>query len=97
MPASDVVIYTTRTCAYCLVAKRLLSKRGIAFEEVDVTGDAAKRAWLVQVSGRRTVPQIFIRGESIGGYDELAALDRSGALAAKLAPPASPAPERTGS
>jgi glutaredoxin 3 len=94
MPASDVIVYTTRTCGYCFVAKRLLSKRGIAFEEVDVTGDAAKREWLVQVTGRRTVPQIFIRGESIGGYEELAALDRSGALAEKLG---APSPERTGS
>jgi glutaredoxin 3 len=83
MPAS-VVMYTTPFCGYCIVAKRLLSKRGIAFEEVDVAGDDAKRAWLVQVTGRRTVPQIFIRGEPIGGYEELAALDRSGALAEKL-------------
>ena len=58
----------------------LLKKRGIAFEEIDVTHDDAKRAWLVQATGRRTVPQIFIDGESIGGSDELHALDRKGEL-----------------
>jgi glutaredoxin 3 len=82
---ADVTIYTTRFCGYCFAAKRLLDKRSIAFEEIDVSGDAEKRAWLVEATGRRTVPQIFIRGESIGGYDELAALDRAGKLAPLLA------------
>ena len=83
---SDVTIYTTRICAYCVAAKRLLSKRQIAYEEIDVTGDQAKRAWLVEVTGgRKTVPQIFIRGRSIGGYDELKQLDVSGELAPMLA------------
>jgi glutaredoxin 3 len=81
---TDVTIYTTRVCPYCVAAKRLLSARGVPFTEVDVTGDDAKRAWLVEVTGRRTVPQIFIGGEAIGGYDDLAALDRSGQLAEKL-------------
>jgi glutaredoxin 3 len=78
---AGVQIFTTRICPYCIAAKRLLAARGIAFDEVDVTGDDAKRAWLAEVTGRRTVPQIFIEGQSIGGYDELAALDRSGRLA----------------
>ena len=82
---ADVKIYTTRICPYCIAAKRLLSSRSIPYEEVDVTGDDAKRAWLVEATGRRTVPQIFIRGEAIGGYDELAGLDKSGQLALKLA------------
>jgi glutaredoxin 3 len=81
---TDVTIYTTRVCSYCVAAKRLLSARGVPFQEVDVTGDDAKRAWLVEATGRRTVPQIFIGGEAIGGYDELAALDGSGELAEKL-------------
>jgi glutaredoxin 3 len=81
---SDVKIYTTRVCPYCVAAKQLLTARSIAYEDVDVSGDDAKRAWLVETTGRRTVPQIFIRGEAIGGYDELAALDKSGELAAKL-------------
>jgi glutaredoxin 3 len=84
MPA-DVTVYVTRTCPYCVAAKRLLAKRGASFVEVDVTGDDEKRDWLVQATGRRTVPQIFIGGDAIGGYDELAVLDRSGQLAEKLA------------
>ncbi|HEY8086472.1 MAG TPA: glutaredoxin [Polyangiaceae bacterium] len=79
-----VRIYTTRTCGYCVAAKRLLGARAIPFEEVDVSGDDAKRAWLVEATRRRTVPQIFFGEESIGGYEELAALDKSGQLDAKL-------------
>jgi glutaredoxin 3 len=90
----SVTIYTTSTCGYCVAAKNLLHRRGIAYEEVDVTGNAEKRAWLVQVTGRRTVPQIFIRGEAIGGYDDLAALDREGKLAASA--PVSQAPSSSG-
>ena len=82
---TDVKIYTTRTCGYCVAAKRLLSSRGISYEEVDVSRDDDKRAWLVEATGRRTVPQIFIGGQSIGGYHELAELDRSGRLAAMVA------------
>jgi len=81
---ADVTVYTTRICPYCVAAKRLLAARGVPFEEIDVTGDDAKRAWLLEATGRRTVPQIFIRGEAIGGYDDLAALDRSGRLAQML-------------
>jgi glutaredoxin 3 len=80
-----VTIYTTDYCAYCIRAKHLLTKRDIAFREIDVTEDDEKRAWLVETTGRRTVPQIFIGEEPIGGYTELAALDRSGELLAKLA------------
>ncbi len=82
----DVLVYTTDYCPYCDRAKALLDKRGIAYEEIDVTHDPEKRAWLVQTTRRRTVPQIFIKGEPIGGSDELHALDRSGELARKLAP-----------
>jgi glutaredoxin 3 len=80
----DVTIYTTRVCPYCVAAKRLLNARGVPFVEIDVTGDDAKRAWLVDTTGRRTVPQIFIGGEAIGGFDDLAALDQSGKLAEML-------------
>jgi glutaredoxin 3 len=83
-PMNDVKMYTTRVCPYCIAAKRLLQAREVPYEEIDVSGDDAKRAWLVEATGRRTVPQIFIGGEAIGGYDELAALDKSGQLAAKL-------------
>ena len=78
---AEVTIYTTSYCPYCRAATALLGKKKIAFTEVDVTGDDAARAELVSKSaGRRTVPQVFIDGQSIGGYDELAALDRAGRL-----------------
>ena len=80
--STEVVVYTTRICAYCVRAKALLTKRNIPFQEIDVSNDQAKRDWLVQASGgRRTVPQIFIGGRSIGGSDELHALDARGELA----------------
>lgn len=81
---ADVKLYTTTACGYCVAAKRLLDARDIPYDEVDVTGDHASRAWLVEVTGRRTVPQIFIKGDPIGGYVELAALDRSGELSRRL-------------
>ena len=79
---ADVVVYSTNSCGYCVRAKALLGKLGIKFEEVDVSNDSAKREWLIQTTGRRTVPQIFIKGESIGGFDELAALNSGGKLIA---------------
>ena len=66
-----VTIYTTAWCPYCHRAKALLSKKGVAFDEFDVTGDDAKRAWLLEKTGQRTVPQIFINGVSVGGSDDL--------------------------
>ncbi len=86
-PASQALvrIYTTRVCPYCVAAKQLLATRGIAYEEIDVTADPEKRAWLVEATQRRTVPQIFIKGTPIGGYTDLAELDREGKLAEMLA------------
>ncbi len=81
---ADIKIYTTDMCGYCTVAKRLLKTRGIPFEEINVSGDAAQRDWLVKTTGRRTVPQIFIDGDPIGGSDELHELDRSGELARRI-------------
>jgi glutaredoxin 3 len=78
---AHVEIYTTPVCPFCVRAKRLLQERGIAYDEVDVADDATLRASVIERSGRRTVPQIFIDGRSIGGYEELAALDVSGELA----------------
>ncbi|MFO0631700.1 MAG: glutaredoxin domain-containing protein [Nannocystaceae bacterium] len=83
--SAAVVLYSTWWCPWCRLAKRLLGKRGIEFVELDVDTPAARR-WLAQRTGHQTVPQIFVRGESIGGYDELAAMDASGALARALAP-----------
>jgi len=82
--AKAVKIYTTYYCGYCRMAKQLLESRKVAFEEIDVSDDDATREWLVTATGRRTVPQIFIGEEPIGGYEELVALDRSGRLATHL-------------
>jgi len=81
----EVTLYTTRVCPYCIAAKRLLSRRGVSYKEIDVSANPEKRAWLVQATGRRTVPQIFIGSEAIGGYDELRTLDDDGLLDEKLA------------
>lgn len=82
--AAKVEIYTTRTCGYCRAALALLSKLDVAFAQHDVTGKPDVRAWLVQQTGRTTVPQIFIGGRAIGGFDDLNALHRRGALTAML-------------
>ncbi len=81
-----VDIYTTPFCGYCHAAKRLLTGKGVNFNEIDVSGDPAKRAEMLQrANGSRTVPQIFIGGRSVGGYDEIDALDRAGKLDPMLA------------
>jgi glutaredoxin 3 len=79
-----VRVYSTQICPSCIRAKLLLKARGIPFDEIDVTGDHEARAQLVTMTGRRTVPQIFIGDEAIGGFDALAQLDRSGELREKL-------------
>ncbi len=84
-----VEVYTTTFCAHCYRAKLLLDRRGIAYDEIDISGDHDKRAWLVQTTGMRTVPQIFIDGKPIGGARELVALDKSGELARIMGMPQS--------
>lgn len=75
-----VVIYLTNYCPYCTAAKALFRSKSVTFEEVDVSNDPARRAEMEQRSRRRTVPQIFIDGESIGGYDDARRLDSTGEL-----------------
>jgi glutaredoxin 3 len=75
-----VQVYSKQHCAYCVRAKALLQKKGVAFEEIDVEHDDAKRVWLVEASGQRTLPQIFVDDRSLGGFSELEALDREGKL-----------------
>ena len=77
---AEVLIYSTGYCGYCVAAKRLFEKKGVAFTEVLVDQDPAQRQHMERISGRRTVPQIFIGGTHVGGYDELRALDRAGGL-----------------
>lgn len=81
-----VQVYTTHFCGYCVRAKALLSRLNIGFQEIDVSDDQETRDWLVKTSGQRTVPQIFIDGRAIGGYVELAALERAGGLRELTAP-----------
>jgi glutaredoxin 3 len=81
-----VVVYSTRICPYCVMAKRLLSSKGVAFVDLAVDGDAARRAeMMARSNGRRTVPQIFIGERHVGGYDDLAALEHAGQLDPLLA------------
>ncbi len=75
-----VVVYTTGTCPYCIRAKDLLDRKGIQYEEVRVDLDPVQRDFMMERSGRRTVPQIFINDQPIGGSDDLYALDKSGQL-----------------
>ncbi len=82
--AAHVRMYTTLICPFCVRAKALLKAKGVAFEEIDVSSDHEKRDWLVKATGRRTVPQIFIGDEAIGGFDEMRALDVAGELDKKL-------------
>lgn len=77
---AQVVIYTTNYCPYCAAAKALLRSKKVEFEEIDVTYDPARRAEMERLSRRRTVPQIFIDGKPIGGYDEACDLDATGEL-----------------
>ncbi|MFZ4076920.1 MAG: glutaredoxin 3 [Legionellaceae bacterium] len=69
----NILIYTTKTCPYCVMAKKLLEQRGLAYTEIRVDLDEAQREIMIERSQRRTVPQIFIDEQSIGGYDDLSA------------------------
>lgn len=90
--AVEILIYTTRICGYCQAAKRLLTQHQWPFTEIDCSEDPATRERLVELTGQRTVPQIFIGGVPVGGYSELAALDRAGRLAAIVAGDEAPPP-----
>ncbi|MEM6617749.1 MAG: glutaredoxin 3 [Pseudomonadota bacterium] len=82
----QVEIYTTPICGFCVMAKRLLSQKGVSFTEIDVMANPAKRGEMVsRAGGARTVPQIFIGGQHVGGCDDLHALDRAGKLDPLLA------------
>ena len=81
---ADVTIFTTNFCPYCVRAKRLLDHKGVPYKEVDVGSDDDLRDRMVAKSGRRTVPQIFIAGQPIGGFEELQALEDRGELDALL-------------
>lgn len=99
MSAADqarIVVYGTRFCPYCMRARELLDFKGVSYEDVAVDQDPARRRKMEVRSRRRTVPQIFIDGAHIGGYDDLHALDLDGKLDPLLFPQqtgATPAPD----
>lgn len=83
---TNITIYTTPFCPYCHAAKALLKKKGVKFDEIDVSRDPALRQrMMIKANGRRTVPQIFIGETHIGGCDDLHELDRDGGLDPLLA------------
>jgi glutaredoxin 3 len=83
---SNVVMYSTAVCPYCVQAERLLASKGVKdITRIRVDQDPARRDEMIARTGRRTVPQIFIGDTHVGGYDDLAALDRAGGLVPLLA------------
>lgn len=88
MSEPRILVYSTPFCGYCAAAKRLLTAKGAQYTEIDVMMDPARRQeMLAKSGGLRTVPQIFIDGRHIGGFDELNALDKAGDLDPLLAAP----------
>jgi glutaredoxin 3 len=84
---NKVVIYTTPFCGYCVQAKRLLTKKGVTYEEIDVSRDPVQRRAMIQDSGgRMSVPQIFVNGAYAGDCDDIYALEKAGKLDALLSP-----------
>ena len=80
-----IEMYTTAICPYCVAAKNVLKAKGLEYSEIRIDTDAVKRdEMLARSGGRRTVPQIFINGQHVGGHDDLVAADRSGRLAELL-------------
>ena len=85
---AKVLMYSTAVCPFCLMAERLLKSKGVAeIEKIRVDLEPARRAEMMQRTGRRTVPQIYVGDRHVGGYDDLAALDRAGGLDPLLSAP----------
>jgi len=82
---NTVTLYTTDTCPYCRSAKSLLASKGVTMQEINIQREAGKLEEMMERSGRRSVPQIFIGDAHIGGFDDLAKLDRQGGLMSMLA------------
>jgi glutaredoxin 3 len=80
MPSPKITVYTKENCPFCVRAKDLLALKGVAFEEIKVEGREGLRTWLVEATGQRTVPQVFVGERSLGGYIDVAALDKDGKL-----------------
>ena len=81
---SKVVVYSKAHCPYCDHAKQLLQKKGVTYTEIRIDQDAAEAKRMIELTQRRTVPQIIINGEAIGGFDDMWALEQSGQLDDRL-------------
>jgi len=81
----NILIYTTKICPYCVMAKRLLDKKGVSYTEINVDGEPQLREEMMRKTNRRTVPQIYIGDFHVGGFDELYALEKDKKLDELLA------------
>lgn len=88
--AANIIVYTTDYCPYCVQAKNLLKRKSAPYTEVNVERRPELRTFLVQASGQRTVPQVFINGKSIGGFSDMATLEKRGELDRLLKEPPPP-------
>lgn len=84
MTDRSIVMYATATCPFCVAARNLLRSKRVEWDEISIANEPEKRAEMITLSGRRTVPQIFIGDQHVGGFDDLRALDEEGALDAML-------------
>jgi glutaredoxin 3 len=84
MPRAEVVMYSSAICPYCVAAKNFLKQRGVEWREVRVDLDPVARTEMLERARRTSVPQIFINGTHVGGFDDMVALDRAGGLAPLL-------------
>lgn len=82
---ANVIVYSSAHCPYCVMAKQLLERKGVSYEEIRVDLDPSKREEMMNKSRQRTVPQIFINNKAIGGYTDLVAIDRAKQLDSLLA------------
>jgi glutaredoxin 3 len=80
MPAPKVTVYSKQSCPFCVRVKRLLDRKGVAYEEIDVEAKDELRIWLAERTGQKTVPQVFAGERSLGGFSDVDALDREGKL-----------------
>lgn len=80
MSSKQVVMYTKSSCPFCTAARSLFRDKNVEFTEIAIDGDADRRSEMIERSGRRTVPQVFIGDEHVGGFDDLDALEQEGAL-----------------
>ena len=77
---SEIIVYANQSCPFCIRARKLLDVKGLEYDLIDVTGSPERWAQMEERSGRNTIPQVFVKGQHVGGYDDLYAADQSGRL-----------------